>query len=195
VVFEQAERRRVKSIFSRIVSPKIVNELLAAETLSLGGARREITVFFADVRGFTEFTDTSQERVAEFVRSRNLTGEAAEACFDEQAKETLNTVNLYLGLVADTVIQADGTLDKFIGDCVMAFWRVSFYQKHHSDNVVSDFELGLGFWYAVAPIIGSCYHSVTPRVEGLTNSACSKQRLLYACGTIARRSQLRLGEA
>ena len=54
VVFEQAERRRVKSIFSKIVSPKIVNELLAAETLSLGGARREITVFFADVRGFTE---------------------------------------------------------------------------------------------------------------------------------------------
>ena len=62
VVFEQAERRRVKSIFSKIVSPKIVNELLAAETLSLGGARREITVFFADVRGFTELTDTSQER-------------------------------------------------------------------------------------------------------------------------------------
>ena len=63
VVFEQAERRRVKSIFSKIVSPKIVNELLAAETLSLGGARREITVFFADVRGFTEFTDTSQEQL------------------------------------------------------------------------------------------------------------------------------------
>ena len=70
VVFEQAERRRVKSIFSKIVSPKIVNELLAAETLSLGGARREITVFFADVRGFTELTDTSQERVAEFVRQQ-----------------------------------------------------------------------------------------------------------------------------
>ena len=64
----------MKSIFSKIVSPKIVNELLAAETLSLGGARREITVFFADVRGFTELTDTSQERVAEFVRQNNLTG-------------------------------------------------------------------------------------------------------------------------
>ena len=81
VVFEQAERRRVKSIFSRIVSPKIVNELLSAETLKLGGARREITVFFADVRGFTQLTDTSQEHVAEYVRSRNLSGEAAEACF------------------------------------------------------------------------------------------------------------------
>ncbi len=132
VVFEQAERRRVRSIFSKIVSPKIVNELLAAETLSLGGARREITVFFADVRGFTELTDTSQERVAEFVRSRNLTGQASEACFDEQARETLDTVNCYLGLVADTVIKADGTLDKFIGDCVMAFWGAPTPNPKHA---------------------------------------------------------------
>ena len=105
VVFEQAERRRVRSIFSKIVSPKIVNELLSAETLSLGGARREITVFFADVRGFTELTDTNQERATEFVRQHNLSAQAAEDCYDEQARETLDTVNLYLGLVADTVIK------------------------------------------------------------------------------------------
>jgi class 3 adenylate cyclase/CHASE2 domain-containing sensor protein len=132
VVFEQAEQRRVKSIFSKIVSPKIVNELLQAETLSLGGARRQITVFFADVRGFTELTDTSQERVAEQVRKQNLTGEAAEACFDEQARQMLETVNLYLGLVADTVIRADGTLNKFIGDCVMAFWGAPTPNSRHA---------------------------------------------------------------
>ena len=61
VVFEQKERRRVKSVFSKIVSPNVVQELLSAERLSLGGARREVTVFFADVRGFTEFTDVVQE--------------------------------------------------------------------------------------------------------------------------------------
>jgi class 3 adenylate cyclase/CHASE2 domain-containing sensor protein len=132
VVFEQAERRRVKSIFSKIVSPKIVNELLAAEALSLGGARREVTVFFADVRGFTELTDTSQERVGELVRQNNLAGPAAEACYDEQARETLETVNLYLGLVADTVIKQDGTLDKFIGDCVMAFWGAPTPNPQHA---------------------------------------------------------------
>ena len=132
VVFEQAERWRVKSVFSKMVSPQIVNELLAAETLSLGGARREITVFFADVRGFTDFTDTSQEDVAELVRNQKLTGEAAEACFDERAKETLNTVNLYLGVVADTVIKMDGTLDKFIGDCVMAFWGAPTPNPKHA---------------------------------------------------------------
>jgi class 3 adenylate cyclase/CHASE2 domain-containing sensor protein len=122
VVFEQAERRRIRSIFSTVVSPKIVKELLRADMLSLGGARRKITIMFADVRGFTEFTDASQELAAEKVRQAQLAGAAAEACFDEQARETLNTVNLYLGMVADTVIQHDGTLDKFIGDCVMAFW-------------------------------------------------------------------------
>ena len=132
VVFEQAERRRVKSIFSRIVSPKIVNELLSAETLSLGGARREVTVFFADVRGFTELTDTSQERVAEYVRKNNLVGPAAEAFYDEQARETLDTVNRYLGLIADTVIKQDGTLDKFIGDCVMAFWGAPTPNPNHA---------------------------------------------------------------
>jgi class 3 adenylate cyclase/CHASE2 domain-containing sensor protein len=132
VVFEQAERRRVKSIFSKIVSPKIVNELLAAETLSLGGARREVTVFFADVRGFTELTDASQERVAEYVRKNNLAGPAAEDSYNEQARETLETVNLYLGLVADTVINQDGTLDKFIGDCVMAFWGAPTPNANHA---------------------------------------------------------------
>jgi adenylate cyclase len=132
VVFEQAERRRVKTIFSKIVSPKIVNELLSAETLALGGARREITVFFADVRGFSELTDSSQEQIAEFVRKNNLAGPAAEACYDEQARETLDTVNLYLGLVADTVIKQDGTLDKFIGDCVMAFWGAPTPNPRHA---------------------------------------------------------------
>ena len=136
VVFEQAERRRVKSIFSKIVSPKIVEELLAAETLSLVGARREITVFFADVRGFTELTDASQERVAEYVRRHQLSGAAAKACFDEQARETLDTVNLYLGLVADTVIRQDGTLDKFIGDCVMAFWGAPTPNPRHAVGCV-----------------------------------------------------------
>jgi class 3 adenylate cyclase/CHASE2 domain-containing sensor protein len=132
VVFEQSERRRVRSVFSKIVSPNVVNELLEAETLSLGGARREVTVLFADVRGFTELTDTSHERVAAYVRERQLTGEAAEACFDESARETLNTVNLYLACVADYVKQHAGTLDKYIGDCVMAFWGAPTPNSKHA---------------------------------------------------------------
>jgi class 3 adenylate cyclase/CHASE2 domain-containing sensor protein len=136
VVFEQAEQRRVKSIFSTVVSPKIMNELLKAEKLSLGGARREVTVLFADVRGFTEFTDSSQERAATYVRENKLSGEQAEAYFDQQAQDTLATVNLYLGLVADTIMKRDATLDKFIGDCVMAFWGAPTTNPKHAVTCV-----------------------------------------------------------
>jgi adenylate cyclase len=136
VVFEQAERRRVRSVFSKVVSRKIVDELLATGNLALGGARREITVFFADVRGFTEFTDAGHERVLRQIRERGLQGADAEALIDAQARETLATVNLYLGLIADIVIRRDGTLDKFIGDCVMAFWGAPAGNATHAVSCV-----------------------------------------------------------
>jgi class 3 adenylate cyclase/CHASE2 domain-containing sensor protein len=122
VIFEQQERRRIKSVFSKVVSPDIVNELLSVETLSLGGARRKITVYFADVRGFTEFTDKYQAAAEEYIRERKLTPEAAERHFDAQAVELLQTVSVYLGLGADIVKKHGGILDKYIGDSVMAFW-------------------------------------------------------------------------
>ncbi len=137
VVFEEREQRRVKSVFSKIVSPDIVNELLGAEKLSLGGARREVTTLFADVRGFTTLTDEIQERVVEFVREHRLDPEAAEKCFDESARETLEMVNLYLTIVADAVKKHGGTLDKYIGDCVMAFWNAPVPNDKHALACVS----------------------------------------------------------
>lgn len=136
VVFEEREQRRVKSVFSKIVAPEVVNELLGAEKLSLGGARREVSVFFADVRGFTTLTDQMQEQVAEFVRANKLDAVAAEKCFDESARETLETVNLYLAAVADAVKKHGGTLDKYIGDCVMAFWNAPILDENHAAKCV-----------------------------------------------------------
>jgi class 3 adenylate cyclase/CHASE2 domain-containing sensor protein len=135
-VFEEDEKRRVKSIFSKLVSPNVVNELLAQEKLELAGSRRELTVFFADVRGFTALTDQMQERVAEFVRTKNLEGDAAEKCFAESARETLEIVNTYLSTVADAVKTHGGTLDKYIGDCVMAFWNSPISDDAHALNCV-----------------------------------------------------------
>lgn len=131
VVFEQKERRRVKAIFSKVVAPEVMNELLRKERLQLGGARREVTVLFADVRGFTELTDYTQERVAEYVREKKLSHEQAEACFDDFATETLKTVNSYLTCVIDAATKEQGTFDKLIGDCVMFFWGAPLdYPKH-----------------------------------------------------------------
>ena len=135
-IFEEDEKRRVKSIFSKLVSPNVVNELLAQDKLELAGSRRELTVFFADVRGFTALTDQMQERVAEFVRTKKLEGDAAEKCFAESARETLEIVNLYLATVADAVKTHGGTLDKYIGDCVMAFWNAPTHDDAHALNSV-----------------------------------------------------------
>ncbi len=132
VVFEERERRRVRSIFAKIVSPNVVAELLQAESLSLIGARREVTVFFADVRGFTELTDMMQAQAADYVRAQHLTGTAAEACYTDSARETLDTVNQYLACVADAIKLHNGTLDKYIGDCVMAFWGAPTPNPQHA---------------------------------------------------------------
>jgi class 3 adenylate cyclase/CHASE2 domain-containing sensor protein len=136
VIFEQKERRRVKGIFAKIVSPDVVNELLNAERLSLGGARRNLSVYFADVRGFTEMTDTSQAKAEDYVQSHRLDPIQAELFYDQQAREMLSTVNLYLGTVAKTIKDHKGTLDKYIGDCVMAFWGAPTPNERHAVDCV-----------------------------------------------------------
>lgn len=132
VLVEQQERRRVRSVFAKLVSPDVVSELLDAEQLALGGARRKITIYFADVRGFTEMTDVSQAKAEDYVREHGLTGEAAEHYHDLQARDVLSTVNLYLSLIADLVKKHNGTLDKYIGDCVMAFWGAPTPNEQHA---------------------------------------------------------------
>jgi class 3 adenylate cyclase/CHASE2 domain-containing sensor protein len=136
-IFEQREQRRVRGIFSKIVSPDVVHELLSAEKLAaLSGARRTITVFFADVRGFTEFTDSSQQAAEEFVKKSNLSPEQTHVYYDRIAAEQLETVNLYLATIADTIKQHRGTLDKYMGDCVMAFWGAPTLNDQHAIDCV-----------------------------------------------------------
>jgi len=132
IVFEQGEKRRVKGVFAKLVSPNVVHQLLQQDELRLGGARMRITVFFSDVRGFTKLTDVNQARADKYVRDHNLTGAAAEAHFDLNAKDTLDTVNLYLSAIADQIKKHNGTLDKYIGDCVMAFWGAPTPNEQHA---------------------------------------------------------------
>lgn len=136
LVFEETEQKRVKNVFKSIVSPNVVNELLSTDTLSLGGSRRLITVFFADIRGFTQMTDSKQSKAEQFVRDQNLPDEEAEAYFDRSSSEVLATVNSYLALIADVIKKHDGTLDKYIGDCVMAFWGAPTPNEKHAVSCV-----------------------------------------------------------
>lgn len=130
--FQESERHRVRHIFSKIVSPSVVNELLRSERLSLGGTRREVTIMFADVRGFTRMTDGVHAEAEQYVREHNLSPERAAAYIDARSQEVLQAVNSYLGVIAETVKRHDGTLDKYIGDCVMAFWGAPASNSRHA---------------------------------------------------------------
>ncbi len=135
VSVEQSEKKRIRSLFSRLVSPEVVNEVLGAKAISLNslaGERRQITVYFADIRGFTGLTDAAQAENTEFVRRHELSAQVAEDYFDEQAREVMKTVSLYLGIIANCVKKHHGTLDKYIGDCVMAFWGAPLANPHHA---------------------------------------------------------------
>jgi adenylate cyclase len=131
-LFERTEKRRVRQVFSRVVSPSVVEELLKAPDLALVGKRRCVTVMFADIRGFTAMTDDSQERAEQIVQQEKIEGDEAQKIFDSESEEVLGTVNQYLSAIADTIKKNDGTLDKFIGDCVMAFWGAPTDNDRHA---------------------------------------------------------------
>jgi adenylate cyclase len=135
VRMEQHERKRVKAVFQRLVSPDIVNELLETKAMSLS-SRRVLTIYFADVRGFTELSDVTQQRAEAYVSKHKLSAEASEAYYDEQARDVLNTVSLYLGTITNAIKSHRGTLDKYIGDCVMAFWGAPVPNRNHALDAV-----------------------------------------------------------
>jgi class 3 adenylate cyclase len=133
---EQSEKKRVKQLFSRLIAPDVVNEVLKLKSLQLSGVRREITVYFADVRGFTELTDTAQAQAKEYISANNLSQQEADAYLDAQAHEILSTVSAYLGTISDIIKQRKGTLDKYIGDCIMAFWGAPVPNPRHAVDAV-----------------------------------------------------------
>ena len=132
LLFEEAERRRIKSVFGTVVSPKILDVLLESPRLALGGARREITVMFADVRGFTELTDTSQARVAEYVRSKTSPATPPKLVSMSRPARPSKRLTPTWGSLRMPCLIYDATLDKFIGDCVMAFWGAPAPQPNHA---------------------------------------------------------------
>jgi adenylate cyclase len=136
VRFEQSQKRMIKQLFTRVLSSDVVNEVLKEETIQINGQRRDITIYFADVRGFTELTDLTQAQAEEYVKEHKLTGAEAEAYFDAKSKEVLDTVNAYLGIISDVIKSNKGLLDKYIGDCVMAFWGAPLPNPHHALDAV-----------------------------------------------------------
>lgn len=107
---DAAEKRQVRSAFSQYLSPDIVEQLAKhPEQLKLGGETRYMTLLFCDVRGFT----TISER------------------FKDDPQGLTSLINQLLTPLTDAILQKSGTIDKYMGDCVMAFWNAPIEDADH----------------------------------------------------------------
>lgn len=103
------EKKKIKGTFSRYLAPSIVNDLLKnPDKVRLGGEKKNITVFFSDVRDFTSI-------------SEKLTPEQLTLC-----------LNKYMTMMTDTLFEHNGTLDKYIGDAMVAYWGAPVDLQNHA---------------------------------------------------------------
>ena len=108
-IAEEGERKAVRAAFAQYLPAAVVERLAAnPDQLRLGGEAREISILFADVRGFTSMSEHLEP--------------------DELGR----IVNRVLGTMTDAVLAHGGTVDKYIGDCVMALWNAPLDDPEHA---------------------------------------------------------------
>ncbi len=107
----ETERRQVRNAFLHYLSPPLVEQLAAnPDKLVLGGELRDISVLFADVRGFTTISEGMS------------------------SPELIAVINKVLTPVSDAILKNRGTIDKYMGDAVMAFWNAPLDDAEHARN-------------------------------------------------------------
>ena len=110
---EGKQRRYIRQAFNQYLHPAVIEQLLQHPgSLRLGGERREITVFFSDLQGFSTF-------------SEQLEPEALTALLNE-----------YLTAMTDIILDRGGTVDKYVGDAIVAFWNAPLDQPDHAVRAV-----------------------------------------------------------
>tara|TARA_A100001037_G_scaffold125154_1_gene113501 strand:- start:627 stop:1682 length:1056 start_codon:yes stop_codon:yes gene_type:complete len=108
---EEAERRQTRDAFSKYLSPAMVEQVVDDPALlTLGGAKREMTLLFCDVRGFTSISEL----------------------FDAEGLTVL--INKLLTPLTDIILAKNGTIDKYMGDCIMAFWNAPLDDPKHAED-------------------------------------------------------------
>lgn len=107
---EERERQQIRGAFGQYVSPDLVNQLSDdPDRLILGGERRPLSILFSDVRGFTTISESFKDNPA------GLT----------------HLMNRFLTVLSDAILHFGGTIDKFMGDAVMAFWNAPLDEPDH----------------------------------------------------------------
>jgi adenylate cyclase len=106
---EEAERRQTRDAFSKYMSPAMVEKVVEDPSLlTLGGQKRDMTLLFCDVRGFTSISEL----------------------FDAEGLTVL--INKLLTPLTNVILAREGTVDKYMGDCIMAFWNAPLDTKDHA---------------------------------------------------------------
>ena len=109
------QRREIKSAFSQYLSPALVNRISRAPgLLKLGGEQKELSILFADLRGFTTVSES----------------------FKDDPATLTSIINRILTPLTDIVHAHAGTVDKYIGDCIMAFWNAPLDVDDHAEKAV-----------------------------------------------------------
>jgi adenylate cyclase len=109
----EARQRQIRSAFSQYMSPHYVEELAAhPERLKLGGQARTMTILFCDIRGFTSLSEKLD------------------------AESLTQFMNSFLSPMTEIITERKGTIDKYIGDCIMAFWNAPLDDSDHVKNAV-----------------------------------------------------------
>lgn len=128
VLMERAARRRITAAFQYYLPPSMV-ERVARDPglLKLGGEQRELTILFCDVRGFTAIAEALKDRPERLVA----------------------LMNRVLTRLSDVVFANGGTIDKYIGDCVMAFWNAPLPDPDHARHAAA---AALGMVEAIAAL-------------------------------------------
>ena len=109
----EAHRRQIRAAFSQFMSPHYVDEVAAhPERLKLGGQMRTMTIMFCDIRGFTS--------LSEKLDPESLT----------------HFMNSFLSPMTEIITDRKGTIDKYIGDCIMAFWNAPLDDPNHVTHAV-----------------------------------------------------------
>jgi len=114
ILDDLTEKKRLEAqrrLFERMVSPEVIKQL-DPDKLSLGGDRSIITCLFADIRGFTGFSEKINPEIL------------------------VSVLNRYLAAAADAILAQEGTIDKFLGDAVMAWFNAPIPQSNHTLRAV-----------------------------------------------------------
>ena len=112
--YSEKQSREIKRIFSNYVTEKVVDQLVKNPSMvKLGGERKELSILFSDIRGFTSLSEKLKP------------------------EEVVELLNEYFKEMTEVIFNWEGTLDKFVGDAIMVFWGAPIAQEDHAYRAVA----------------------------------------------------------